>query len=149
MVKNNITLKYNSTLEDSLLTFQCDDGLIPENLFTARCYRNGNWIPNPSNHICSNSSAGRKKPDNTYPYAIADELLLYYHMRVANCGDPSPPSDGYIEPYTSTVEGAIVKVVHVRQDGHAVDEIVCSQGGHWEIVNSSGCTFNPGTIGPG
>ena len=72
VVNSNITLKYNSTLKDSLLTFQCDDGLFPEDLFTARCYKNGNWIPNPSRHICSNSSAGRKKPDNT-------SLLLSLH----------------------------------------------------------------------
>ena len=56
------------------------------------------------------------------------------------------PRTAIYEPYTSTVEGAIIKVVHVRQDGHAVEEIVCSQGGHWEIVNSSTYTSNPGTI---
>ena len=82
MVKNNITLKYNSTLEDSLLMFQCDNGLFPEDLFIARCYKNGSWIPNPSSHICSNSSAGRKKPDNLYSYILADELLLYYQPTV-------------------------------------------------------------------
>ena len=81
MVNSNITLKYNSTLEDSLLMFQCDDGLIPEDLFTARCYKNGSWIPNPSSHICSNSSAGRKK-NTPYPYAITDKLLLYYQPTV-------------------------------------------------------------------
>ena len=59
VVRSNITLNYSSTLEDSFLMFQCEDGLFPEDVFTARCYRNESWIPNPSNHMCATSSAGR------------------------------------------------------------------------------------------
>lgn len=45
----------------------------------------------------------------------------------ANCGDPSPPSDGDLEPYTSTSEGAEVNRVHLCQNGRPdVEEIVCS-----------------------
>ena len=51
-------MNYSSTLEDSLLTFQCDGALLPKGVFTARCYGNGSWIPNPLNHVCATSSAG-------------------------------------------------------------------------------------------
>ena len=77
MVNSNITLKNNSTLEDSLLTFQCDNGLFPENLFIARCYRNGSWIPNPSSHICSNSSAGRTNRSLTIHHILMLLLTNY------------------------------------------------------------------------
>ena len=60
IVNSNVSLNYSSTLEDSLLTFQCKDGLFPEDVFTASCYQNGSWIPNPSSHTCANSSAGRQ-----------------------------------------------------------------------------------------
>ena len=55
---NNVSLNYASTLEGSLLTFECEDGLFPDAVFTARCYRNGSWIPNPLNHVCVTSLAG-------------------------------------------------------------------------------------------
>ena len=58
MANSNVNLNYSSTLEDSLLTFQCKDGLLPEDMFTSRCYRNRTWIPDPSGHACATSSAG-------------------------------------------------------------------------------------------
>ena len=57
-----------------------------------------------------------------------------------NCGDPSPPSDGYLEPYTSTIEGARVNRVNVCQNGQlALEEITCNPEGQWELVNGSAC----------
>jgi hypothetical protein len=57
-----------------------------------------------------------------------------------NCGDPFPPSDGYLEPYTTTIEGATVNRVHVCQNGQlAVEEVVCDPYGQWELVNGSAC----------
>ena len=58
VVNSNVSLNYSSTLEDSLLTFQCKDGLLPDDVFTSRCYRNLSWIPNPSSHACATTSAG-------------------------------------------------------------------------------------------
>ena len=58
MVNSNVSLNFSSTLEDSQLTFQCEDGLFPEGLLLSRCYRNGSWIPNPSGHVCATSLAG-------------------------------------------------------------------------------------------
>ena len=59
IVNSNVGMNYSSSLEDSLLKFQCEDGLFPDRVFTARCYRNGSWIPNPSGHVCATSSAGK------------------------------------------------------------------------------------------
>ena len=130
-----ISLNYSSTLEDSLLTFQCKDGLLPDDVFTARCYRNGSWIPNPSGHVCATSSAGVK-------HLIM--CLLYYspfQFIIVNCGDPLPPSNGFIEPCTSTVEGARVTTVHQCKNGERVsDELVCHSDGEWETINDK-CLF--------
>ena len=65
----------------------------------------------------------------------------------ADCGDPPPPSDGYVELHTSTLEGARVNRVHVCQNGHkSSEEVACSSQGRWEIVNGSKCPApHPGT----
>ena len=57
MVNSKVSLNFSSTLEDSQLTFQYEDGLFPDGLFLSRCYRNGSWIPNPSGHVCATSFA--------------------------------------------------------------------------------------------
>ena len=66
-----------------------------------------------------------------------------------NCGHPSPPSDGFLEPYTSTVEGAMVNRVHVCQNGQLsqTEQIICISDGQWKIINGSTCASNPGTRG--
>ena len=67
---------------------------------------------------------------------------MFSHL-AANCGDPSPPPDSYLEPYTSTTEGARVNIVHVCQNGQlAVEETVCSSVGEWESVNGDACSVN-------
>jgi hypothetical protein len=86
----NISLNYNSTLEDSLLTFQCDDGLFPSDIFTARCYRNGSWIPSPSGHICTTLSAGTSLYiiQLTYYYFLQNNfvaarlIMIFFHLTV-------------------------------------------------------------------
>ena len=68
-------------------------------------------------------------------------MIIIMSYMTANCGDPSPPSNGYLEPYTSTTEGARVNIVHVHQNGQlAVEEIVCSSDGQWEVSACSGIT---------
>ena len=142
MVRSNISLNYTSTVEDSLLTFQCEDGLFPDDVFTARCYRNGSWIPNPSSHTCTTSSAGTSMTNHT-------QLLTNYCFDglLVNCGELSPPSDGYLEPYTSTYEGAKVNRVQVCQNGQQsqIEQIICSSNGQWKIINGSTCSAIPGT----
>ena len=66
--------------------------------------------------------------------------LLYYspfQFIIVNCGDHLPPSDGFIEPYTSTVEGARVTTVHQCKNGEHVS--VCHSDGEWETINDNAC----------
>ena len=66
-----------------------------------------------------------------------------FFIHVANFGDPSQPSDGYLEPYTSTSLGTKVNAAHVFQNGLlATEEIVCSSNIEWETINGSSCTVN-------
>ena len=67
----------------------------------------------------------------------------------ASCGDPLPPSNGYLEPYKSTTEGAKVKIVHVCQNLSGqltIEEIVCSPDGQWKSTNGSSCSATPGKL---
>ena len=60
------------------------------------------------------------------------------YISAVNCGDPLPPSDGYLEPCSSTVEGAKVNKIHVCPDGQlAVEESIGSSHGQWEVFNGS------------
>ena len=52
-----IIADYNSTLEDTVLQYRCIEGFLPAMMFTATCYRNGSWIPNPDNHTCTTASS--------------------------------------------------------------------------------------------
>ena len=68
-------------------------------------------------------------------------IMYNVYISAVNCGDPLPPSDGYLEPYSSTVEGAKVNRIHVCQDGQlAVEESICSSHGQWKVFNGSNCT---------
>ena len=145
MVNSNISLNYSSTLEDSLLIFQCEEGLFPCGVFIARCHRNGTWIPNPSNHKCTTSSAGKSINNHFYKFGVFWQIIVA--SLSADCGDPNLFPDGYVKPYTSTLEGARVNRVYVCHNGNkSSEEIACSSQGHWEIVNGSKySTPNPGT----
>ena len=71
-------------------------------------------------------------------------IIIFPSCTAANCGDPPPPSDGYLEPYTSTIEGARVNRVHVCQNGQVeTEEIVCNSDGQWEVSRNSACTIKP------
>ena len=45
----------NSTnnIEGSVAIFQCDTGLVPDELFAAVCTASGEWAPNPGDLSCS------------------------------------------------------------------------------------------------
>ena len=69
-------------------------------------------------------------------------VLTATHAGVTTCGHPpSPPSNGYLMPYTSTVEGTIVTYV-IQNSHHIGDEYVCiifnrtaicNMEGNWEL----------------
>ena len=53
-----------------------------------------------------------------------------------NCGPPSSPPNGYINPYTSTVEGGRVTFacqnIHQKSPIEEVHTAVCNPNGNWE-----------------
>ena len=49
---------YESIIEGSIITYHCDDGLVPNRTITATCMSNGQWHPNPISHTCQLPSAG-------------------------------------------------------------------------------------------
>ena len=44
---------YTSTVEGSVVTFHCNEGLIPAEQMNTTCASNGSWTPNPAELICS------------------------------------------------------------------------------------------------
>ena len=60
-------------------------------------------------------------------------LLFDPYSSVVNCRAPSPPADGSIDPYTSTVQGA--RVTFQCDEGFSPSGLmtsVCQAGGNWE-----------------
>ena len=49
---------YNSTTVGSEVTFQCMDGLIPEETKSAVCRLDGRWNPDPEMHVCGTRNSG-------------------------------------------------------------------------------------------
>ena len=50
----------NSTnhIEGSVAIFQCDTGLVPDELLAAVCTTSGKWVPNPGDLSCSQPREG-------------------------------------------------------------------------------------------
>ena len=60
---NSIIMISNSTLEGSTLQFSCIEGLLPSDVFTAMCFPNGSWTPDPTTHMCKAiTSSGIEMP---------------------------------------------------------------------------------------
>ena len=68
--------------------------------------------------------------------AYLPQLMTPTHA--ANCGPPSPPSNGYIMAYTSTLEGARINVTcfSESQQQHTA---ICNGKGQWEPDSSGLC----------
>ena len=47
------SVEFTNTLEGSIAAFQCNTGLVPEELFAAVCTASGEWAPNPVDLSCS------------------------------------------------------------------------------------------------
>ena len=50
---------FNSSQLDAIITFHCDEGLIPHTIMKAVCGSTGVWNPNPAFHLCVNQSSGK------------------------------------------------------------------------------------------
>ena len=52
-------LNETMTSFNALITFHCEEGLIPNTTIEAVCGSTGVWSPNPANHMCVNQSSGK------------------------------------------------------------------------------------------
>ena len=67
----------------------------------------------------------------------------------ANCGPPSPPPSGYILPYISTTDGAVVDFVcqasALDLDEENTTTAVCNNQGEWDPSPAEFCAvMEPG-----
>ena len=79
-------------------------------------------------------------------YGVDNSLIF-----AANCGPPSPPMNGYINPYTSTREGSQVDVTcfsESQQKENYIVLLICSHDGSWQPNPTDICNHNSGTIQP-
>lgn len=56
---SHVLLFYNSTMEGSIVIYQCMEGLLPNITMNAACQAGGVWIPNPAMHTCSTPDQGQ------------------------------------------------------------------------------------------
>ena len=70
-----------------------------------------------------------------------------YHdiTHTANCGPPSPPINGYILPYASTLEGALVTIACFSDFVNGNQTINCTHHGIWEPNSIILCGTGPGS----
>ena len=71
-------------------------------------------------------------------------------MHTANCGPLSPPPNGHISPYTSTLEGAEVMLLCQNGLQSSLKEnqttVVCNHEGNWEPAPADICSEASGII---
>ena len=73
-------------------------------------------------------------------------MFYFKPILAVDCHSPSPPPNGYILPYTSTLEGAIVTYVcwSVQHGTGLCGEVnktaVCTKRGQWEPSADDICT---------
>ena len=48
----NGNVDYSLGAVGSSVTVQCNTGFVPQEPVTATCQANGNWSPNPAEHLC-------------------------------------------------------------------------------------------------
>ena len=61
------------------------------------------------------------------------------HVHIANCGQPSLPVNGYILPYTSTLEGTKVTCICDTDVSLYKEIAICTKLGQWKPNTSSIC----------
>ena len=135
---SGVTIRpFASTNIGSVITFQCEDGLIPQDVVAALCGMNGEWTPDPAQHRCSNTSLGTM--------LFLNRLLIYYEFLSAICGRPMAPENGQIGIYSSTIEGA--QITFYCNNNAIEMSAICSMNGRW-IPNPAGvdCAHLQGII---
>jgi hypothetical protein len=74
-------------------------------------------------------------------------MMSYTNSILGNCGPPSPPQYGYINPYTRTLEGVEITVTCPQEN--LTTQSVCEREGNWSPDTGQLCTnFTTGIIIP-
>ena len=74
--------------------------------------------------------------------------ISQFTITAANCGPPSPPPSGYIFPYISTIDGAVVNFV-CQASAYDLEEenitvAVCNNQGEWDPNPAEFCAVVSG-----
>ncbi len=71
--------------------------------------------------------------------------IYLYRSYIADCGPPSPPPSGYILPYASTTDGAVVNFACQKSALNLPEEnftaAICSDQGRWNPDPAEFCTI--------
>ena len=69
---------------------------------------------------------------------MSDACIVIPLFVTVNCGDPTPPFDGNIQPHNSTTVGARVNVIYTCKNGQqTIEEKVCTLDGDWESLSTN------------
>ena len=126
-------------------TFSC----LPEQEFSgprrSTCMENGEWEPDPKVVDC----IGKLYLCHLPIRHASRNMCLFAHYHTATCGPPSLPPSGYIFPYTSTSDGAVVNFACQRsvlnQDENiTVIAAICNKLGKWDPNPAEFCSSASG-----
>ena len=102
------------------MTFACPSTHILVGPNTTTCMGNGEWEPDPRLVECIG--------EQTMHISIVS-YLCHRTIYTANCGPVPSSANGYVLPYTNTLEGA--SVMFMCQNVEIVTA-VCTRAGKWE-----------------
>ena len=98
---NGTIVNYTSTVEGSVLLYQCNPGFSPVGVMTAMCSTDGRWIPDVTCRkigLYMTMNRGKKRE-------LINEFASFISV---DCGPPLAPWNGSLESYSGTTEGSEV-----------------------------------------
>ena len=110
----------NDTDLNALITFHCEESAFP---MMSLCASDGEWDPNPELFECQNGTLGIATQYLINPCSCNDVILSY---SVSRCEPPTALVNGYINNYSSTVDGSQI-TFHCGGDSPAMTS-TCSNG---------------------
>ena len=117
-----------SSQEGVVVAFQCIPGLVPSQQMISVCAANGNWTPDPAELVCR----GPGMAVNIFHSTYTTIAILPLCSIPADCGDPSPPINGFVMAYNSILEGS--QIVFQCSPGFVPSQqmmSVCMADGIW------------------
>ena len=97
---------YDFTQVGAVIQFHCNKSYIPTKWKTGECQLNGTWAQDPAQLICTFKKSNVSQSidgENIY------STCTYPITEGVNCGTPTRPDSGTIEPYNCTQVGANIQ----------------------------------------